>query len=1073
MANNLQLVVTLDNRPANQAIGDLNKQLGGIDQAAIRGSQAASKALEGVDRSAVRVAASVRQSFAGLGAALGVTGLGALAKSVFDLSAGFERSRVGLRAFVGDAKTADALFKDIQKFAESSPFEFKDLLQGGQRLLAFNTAAEDVVPTLKAASAAIGAIGGGMDNFFLIIKALGDIRNRGKVTGEEIRQLANQGVPAIEMLAKGFGVTTREIVKSVEQGIVPADAAIRVLVRGMTEKFGVFDDAVSKTASAALSNFKDAVQRLADDLGRAGLPAITKGINDLRAKLDDIVARAAEYKAQFASLAVTLGEIGLAIVTYRVIAGLQGIATALTAIRAASVGNVWGLIAAGLALVTVETIRANKALRDLKSAELDDGIVRGLLRDGKTVQEIEALARQAGLTADRIQDALQRINGRGAQSDFSGASERLRKQFGLEIVGEAAKKAAPEIEQFDTSLRDAEEAARRAADANKRSADILDRARRGELTGVARIVEEYRQYREELGITAEARRNLAEAQLISIRKEAAAQQRKGVEETLKAAEEERKIQMDARDATFRAERQMAGEILNQRIENSRAELGLQEITLAARRDRELRALEGLNAVTIDQKVGVEQQKASIEERYLRDSLALKRTLLDADLAIELAKAGENADLRLAIEQKYSIARRSLEMQTDAEIAAARENAANQSTRLVLEQNQQVFDRFKRQAEGVFDALVRTSTRGWRAIGDALRTALLTALKDVVTSRVAQMLFQAAGGQVTLAPGVGGGRGGMLGGLAGLLGLGGIPVFGAPGAPGGTPGFAGPVNLANTAATAAANTGAAAQAKGVGLLASLTGMGAQFKGLLTQLGNLGAGTGHMARGITGMKGGGLLAGGGVLVMDGLRRGGWLGLAETAAGGAMIGAKFGGPLGAVIGAAAGGVAGLFRMLKSSAEEKIVKKVREMYGIDIERRFAKDHLLPIIKNQFGGNVDLGLRSPAVRDLLELYQMSRGRDAQGIVTRATASVFASRGGAFEQLPTFQNGAPVLAGGGSVQNITVQLDAKSSAAFLEGRAVQALAENPRVVSRASDRGQVERASRDGLAASLAPSFVV
>lgn len=1060
MANNLQLVVTLDNRPANQAIGDLNKQLGGIDQAAIRGSQAASKALEGVDRSAVRVAASVRQSFAGLGAALGVTGLGALAKSVFDLSAGFERSRVGLRAFVGDAQKADALFKDIQKFAESSPFEFKDLLQGGQRLLAFNTAAEDVVPTLKAASAAIGAIGGGMDNFFLLIKALGDIRNRGKVTGEEIRQLANQGVPAIEMLAKGFGVTTREIVKSVEQGIVPADAAIRVLVRGMTEKFGVFDDAVSKTASVAISNFKDAVQRLADDLVRDYLPAITKGINDLRAKLDDIVARAAEYKAQFASLAVTLGEIGLAIVTYRVIAGLQGIATALTAIRAASVGNVWGLIAAGLALVTVETIRANKALRDLKSAELDDGIVRGLLRDGKTVQEIEALARQAGLTADRIQDALQRINGRGAQSDFSGASERLRKQFGLEIVGEAAKKAAPEIEQFDTSLRDAEEAARRAADANKRSADILDRARRGELTGFARIVEEYRQYREELGITAEARRNLAEAQLISIRKEAAAQQRKGVEETLKAAEEERKIQMDARDATFRAERQMAGEILNQRIENSRAELGLQEITLAARRDRELRALEGLNAVTIDQKVGVEQQKASIEERHLRDSLALKRTLLDADLAIELAKAGENADLRLAIEQKYSIARRSLEMQTDAE-----------STRLVLEQNQQVFDRFKRQAEGVFDALVRTSTRGWRAIGDALRTALLTALKDVVTSRVAQMLFQAAGGQVTLAPGVGGGRGGMLGGLAGLLGLGGIPVFGAPGAPGGTPGFAGPVNLANTAATAAANTGAAAQAKGVGLLASLTGMGAQFKGLLTQLGNLG--TGHMARGITGMKGGGLLAGGGVLVMDGLRRGGWLGLAETAAGGAMIGAKFGGPLGAVIGAAAGGVAGLFRMLKSSAEEKIVKKVREMYGIDIERRFAKDHLLPIIKNQFGGNVDLGLRSPAVRDLLELYQMSRGRDAQGIVTRATASVFASRGGAFEQLPTFQNGAPVLAGGGSVQNITVQLDAESSAAFLEGRAVQALAENPRVVSRASDRGQVERASRDGLAASLAPSFVV
>src|SRR5262245_36366705 len=135
MANTLQLVLTVDNRSGNQAIVQFNKNLGGIDLAAIKASQGASRALQGIDQTAVRVAASVKSSFGGLGAALGITGLGALAKSTFDLVAGFERSRVGLKAFVGDAQKAEQLFKDIQAFAETSPFEFKDLLTGSQRLL--------------------------------------------------------------------------------------------------------------------------------------------------------------------------------------------------------------------------------------------------------------------------------------------------------------------------------------------------------------------------------------------------------------------------------------------------------------------------------------------------------------------------------------------------------------------------------------------------------------------------------------------------------------------------------------------------------------------------------------------------------------------------------------------------------------------------------------------------------------------------------------------------------------------------------------------------------------------------
>src|SRR5581483_6348521 len=120
-------------------------------------------------------------------------------------------------------------------------------------------------------------------------------------------------------------------------------------------------------------------------------------------------------------------------------------------------------------------------------------------------------------------------------------------------------------------------------------------------------------------------------------------------------------------------------------------------------------------------------------------------------------------------------------------------------------NRQIFDSLKRQAEGVFDALLTKSQSIFSAIGNALKTAVLTAIKEVVSSRVAAMLMQLfTGTRVTFAPG--GAGAGALGRLGGILGIGAVPAFGAggtipglggfgtPGAPGGTVGFSGPVSI---------------------------------------------------------------------------------------------------------------------------------------------------------------------------------------------------------------------------------------------------------------------------------------
>lgn len=115
------------------------------------------------------------------------------------------------------------------------------------------------------------------------------------------------------------------------------------------------------------------------------------------------------------------------------------------------------------------------------------------------------------------------------------------------------------------------------------------------------------------------------------------------------------------------------------------------------------------------------------------------------------------------------------------VVPGRETAASRQAQLVRDHNQRIFESFKRQAEGVFDALLTKSQSIWSAIGNSLKTALLTTIKDVVTSRVAAMLMQLfTGTRVSLAGG--GSSGGTLGRLGGLLGIGAAPVFGQGGGP---------------------------------------------------------------------------------------------------------------------------------------------------------------------------------------------------------------------------------------------------------------------------------------------------
>jgi hypothetical protein len=80
---------------------------------------------------------------------------------------------------------------------------------------------------------------------------------KGKVSAEEMNQLAERGIPAWRMLADGIGVSIPQAMKMAEKGAIDANKAIVSIINGMNEKFPDMMAKQSQSFSGAMSNLQD------------------------------------------------------------------------------------------------------------------------------------------------------------------------------------------------------------------------------------------------------------------------------------------------------------------------------------------------------------------------------------------------------------------------------------------------------------------------------------------------------------------------------------------------------------------------------------------------------------------------------------------------------------------------------------------------------------------------------------------------------------------------------------------------------------------------------------------------
>lgn len=178
--------------------------------------------------------------------------------ALWDFNAELDYARVTYTALFGDARLADNFMSALQEHSIETIFDYQDLAGLSKRLLAYGIEYKNLMFVMEGLTN-LGAMSGDSAALDRIALALGQIYTRGKLSAEEMRQLANAYVPIYDIVQKEFNLTGEQMGRVGDLNL-PAEDVINAVIDYANEHFGDVGDAAMMTITGLQNKIVDTLK---------------------------------------------------------------------------------------------------------------------------------------------------------------------------------------------------------------------------------------------------------------------------------------------------------------------------------------------------------------------------------------------------------------------------------------------------------------------------------------------------------------------------------------------------------------------------------------------------------------------------------------------------------------------------------------------------------------------------------------------------------------------------------------------------------------------------------------------
>lgn len=230
--------------------------------------------------------AAIKKLETGLKAVLASAAGKKLYEVLIGSNAEMEQYLTSFEVMLRDARKAKDLMSELNTMAAKTPMELTDVVKNGTLLMNYGVDSDKLIETMTK----LGDLAAGnAQKFERVSLAYGQMLAKGKVSGEELRQMTEAGVPLLQALADELGVTAGEMQDMVSKGkigIPELNAAITSMTTG-TGQFAGMMEKQSQKFSGMLSTLSDEAQQFGRDLGEKAFDVAKESLSELLDMIDD------------------------------------------------------------------------------------------------------------------------------------------------------------------------------------------------------------------------------------------------------------------------------------------------------------------------------------------------------------------------------------------------------------------------------------------------------------------------------------------------------------------------------------------------------------------------------------------------------------------------------------------------------------------------------------------------------------------------------------------------------------------------------------------------------------------
>ena len=240
---------------------------------------------------------NVKTLIAGIASAWAAT---KLIMNPINVADAYSSAKISFSTLLGESQ-GQQMMDDLDQFAKATPFNTTNVIGNAQKMLAMGWDAENIIDdmeTIGNAAAATGKLDVGLES---IVRALSQIKTKGKLSTEELNQLAEAGISAKAMLAENLGYGTGDsgiaaMTEDLEKGAIASDVAIQALLAGMQKYDGMMDSMANETVEGLWSQMQDAFSiNIVRKWGQGLQDGAKRGFGSIVSLLDEAEEGLAEF----------------------------------------------------------------------------------------------------------------------------------------------------------------------------------------------------------------------------------------------------------------------------------------------------------------------------------------------------------------------------------------------------------------------------------------------------------------------------------------------------------------------------------------------------------------------------------------------------------------------------------------------------------------------------------------------------------------------------------------------------------------------------------------------------------